>query len=147
LGRFDDARLCFEAALKLDPTYTKPLLNLGGMVKYEEGNEITKTLLSYEARHEKLSVENEINLQFALGKCYEDLGKFEKSMSRYIQANLLKRQQINYDTAPVLKNFDALKNALGAGAWTEEVGAGCPTDVPYLLSVCRDRAQHWLSKY
>ncbi|OUR75587.1 hypothetical protein A9Q83_17390 [Alphaproteobacteria bacterium 46_93_T64] len=133
LGRFDEARVCFEAALKLDPTYTKPLLNLGGMTKHTKENENTKTLLSYETRPKKLSVDNEINLQFALGKCHEDLGNFEESMSRYVKANSLKRQQLNYDMAPVLKNFSALKNTLVAGPWTEEVGVGCPSDVPVFI--------------
>lgn len=133
LGRFDEAKECFEKALKLDPNYTKPLLNIGGLQTYKTEDENTDRLLDYVAHPRKLTPDNELNLQFALGKCHEDLENFETSMSHYIKGNSLKWQQLKFDGAPALKKFEALKNALSEGPWLQETGIGCPSDVPVFI--------------
>jgi len=133
LGRMDEARNCFEAALKLDPTYTKALLNIGGMSKYKEDDESTKRILSYERHTYSLSSAKEMNLQFALGKCHEDLGNFKKSMSHYVKANSSKWDELKYDSAPTLAKFAELKKILSDGPWTGTEGIGCSSDAPVFI--------------
>lgn len=133
LGAFDDARKCFEAALKVDPTYTRPLLNLGGMKKYEKGDDLSKRLLSYENKMSEISASNEMSLQFALGKCHEDLENFEESMSHYIKANSLKWEELKYDGTVVFNKFKSLRQSLQPGPWTEEIGFGFQSDIPVFI--------------
>ena len=59
-----------------------------------------------------LGIDDEIELRFALGKAYEDLGSYERAFAQLLAGNALKRRQITYDEDQVL----------GAMIWQSQAG-------------------------
>jgi tetratricopeptide (TPR) repeat protein len=57
------------------------------------------------------SDQQNMNLAYGLGKAYEDLQEYEKSMTYIIEANRLKRKSVNFDNSVVKKAFDDIKDS------------------------------------
>ena len=97
IGRMNDAKHNLEICLKINPNYFLAHHRLSRIIKYTKDdphfNEMKKIL------HNNENVEN-INISiiyFALGKAYEDIGEFEKSIFHFKKGNEIKRQLIRYD--------------------------------------------------
>ena len=77
----------------------------------------TSTLIEALARDMgSLSEEDQIYLQFALGKVNADLGQHDRSFSHLIEGNALKRKQIVYDEVATLGQIKRMRELFTAEA-------------------------------
>lgn len=87
LGRFEDARACFEQALQTRPWDGGAHY---GLVSTQKMTTEDTTLLDSMLRWQgdsRLTPQDQIFFQYALGKTYDDLGKPDKAMAHFREAN------------------------------------------------------------
>jgi tetratricopeptide (TPR) repeat protein len=108
LGRLDAAQKAAERALELAPRKPRYYHTLGNIRGYGTGDACIVAMEELVRDVRCLSIDDRIELHFALAKAYEDLGKSESAFDQLLAANALKRQQIRYDEA---KSLGALNEA------------------------------------
>ncbi len=107
-GNFEQAKLFFDNCLKIQPGNTGADKSISLMTKYNKNNEHLKRMK--EKLNSKLSKENEMFLNFALGKAYEDCNDFTTSFVHYKKANDIKSTKIDFNINNEKKKFQNLKN-------------------------------------
>lgn len=95
LGRMDEAVACFKKSIAINPEYCKAYRNLVNVEKYTRQDAYIEKM---EALFSKESTDSpdKIDLGFALGKVFEDLGEYEKSFPYLLEGNRLKREEFTY---------------------------------------------------
>jgi hypothetical protein len=80
-----------------------------------------------------LTVHEQIELGFALGKAYADIGAHERAFRRLIDANALKRKQTFYDEGASLAGFERMKAAFTDALMRANEGLGDPSCAPVFI--------------
>jgi tetratricopeptide (TPR) repeat protein len=96
LGKMDDAIACYRKALSLKPDYAKAYRNLSLMVKYTGVDDDIQAMEYLYSKKKETSDTDRIDLGFALGKIFEDLGNYNRAFAYILEANRLKRKSYNY---------------------------------------------------
>jgi hypothetical protein len=82
---------------------------------------------------ESLYMEDRIELHFALGKAYEDLGKPEKTFDEWLAGNSLKRRQIAYDELGTLRQLESIREVFTPELIRARQDLGEPSPVPVFV--------------
>jgi tetratricopeptide (TPR) repeat protein len=109
LGRGEEARSAYERALQIAPTMAAAYLNLAAVSKFTLDD---PRLAAMEALHDRGDVSDptgRIQLDFALAKAYEDVGRYGRSFEYLLRGNRLHRARIHYDEADELRFFDRIE--------------------------------------
>jgi len=106
-GDFKKSQLYFEKCLKINPKNTAADKSISMMVKYNADNQHLKNM--EEKLKQPLQEENEMFLNFALGKAHEDCKNFKKSFLCYKRANHLKNEKVNFSIKNEKKLFKNIK--------------------------------------
>jgi len=102
LGYLEEALQVTEQAIRLAPrtaTYYRSLCELRRFIAGEP-HLATMEQMAEDAR--SLSLQEQIELRFALAKAYDDVGQYECSFRQLLEANALKRSQIEYQETEIL---------------------------------------------
>jgi len=91
LGRMDEAVTCFRKALNQKRNNTQAYKGLSILVKSTEADDVVRTMEDLYNQKEEISDADRIELGFALGKVFEDLGDYDKAFAFILEANQLKR--------------------------------------------------------
>jgi len=120
-GRLDEARRAYEAAVALAPkrgVYYRMLAETGRVAgdspHLRRMEELAKDLAA-------LPEADRMELHFALGTVYGDLGRPEEAFGHLLAGNRLKRGRIAYDEAKTLALFERIR-----AVFTPELLAGAP---------------------
>jgi tetratricopeptide (TPR) repeat protein len=133
LGRLEESRLAFEQAVVLAPRKAGCYWNLANSQRFTEDDlhlANMKELLRDEA---SLTVEERIDLHFALGKALADAGDREQSFHHLLRGNSLMRRQTDYDEAAALGRLDRIRNTFTAALMREKRGHGDPSATPVFI--------------
>jgi tetratricopeptide (TPR) repeat protein len=133
LGRLTEARNAYEKAIELTPG--KPVLHLAlaQLKRFAPGDADLAALEKLATELASLSVEDRMQLGFALGKAYRDLGDYERSLHHLLEANALKRQRIVYDEAARLGQLDRIREVFTSDLMREKRGLGNTSPVPVFI--------------
>tara|TARA_B100000780_G_C21096997_1_gene442490 strand:- start:186 stop:1775 length:1590 start_codon:yes stop_codon:yes gene_type:complete len=96
-GRFENAKYSFDEVLKINPDMHIVDRFISRFIKYKENNSHLISMLE-KIKKPNLNDESKINLNFALGKAYEDMKNFKKSFFYLEQANSLKNRMSKYNS-------------------------------------------------
>ena len=107
IGKFDDAKKIIKQILELDPNNAASHKLLSGFINYKDNQDHLKTMESL-LKTEHLDAGKKIDLHFALGKAYEDLGDFKSSFNSLKAANELKKEKVNYQILEDEKMFNSI---------------------------------------
>ena len=77
--------------------------------------------------------ESSIELAFALGKAYEDLGNYDKSMEYVIKAASLKRSSFDYSVSESKEQFDKIRTIFSRDFFSRHTGTGSPEQTPIFI--------------
>jgi tetratricopeptide (TPR) repeat protein len=98
LGKFDEAKSSFNEVLKIDPNMHIVDRMVSRFIKYSEDNPHLISMLE-KIKEPNLNDESKINLNFALGKAYEDLLDFKKSFFYLESGNKIKNKISKYNSS------------------------------------------------
>ena len=80
-----------------------------------------------------LGTEEQIDLHFALGKAFADVGDHQRSFEHLLRGNALKRQQITYDEEKTLQRLERIRGVFTAEVLHDKSGLGCPSAAPIFI--------------
>lgn len=95
-GDIKAAKDHLEAAIKASPDYIEAHHNLSALKKYQKDDLHITRLQSIAADPSKLTTDNQIRLEFVLGKAYSDMGDYDRAFSHYKNGNQKKRATFEY---------------------------------------------------
>ena len=72
-------------------------------------------------------------MHFALGKAYDDAGRYADAFQEWLEGNALKRQQTNYDEAAMLAELDQVRSTYTAEMIQKSQGTGHPSSRPVFI--------------
>ena len=133
LGRFDEAQRAYLKSLELDPKAIGALLNLADSKKFVPGDPHLATLETMVADLGALPEDEQMQVHFALGKAYADLGEQARSFQHYLKGNALKRRTIDYDERATAEFFDQIRAVFTPELIAARAGQGDPSRLPVFV--------------
>ena len=133
LGRLKDASAAMERALALSPRKAGYYRNLANAKRFAENDPHFAAMKELTQRLGSLNEEEQIDLHFALGKAYGDLGAHAQSFQHMLQGNALMRQRVSYDEANALGRFERMRKIFTADLMNEKKGLGEPSAVSVFI--------------
>ena len=110
LGNHEDSERRFRALTESFHFFTKPWLNIAIGKKFTESDPDLKAMLSI-SKQAALPSDQNMHLNFALGKALDDIKQFDRAFSFYKKGNNQYREQINFDAGTIGDSFDLIKQA------------------------------------
>jgi len=131
-GEIDQAIASFRKAIEFEPKAVGAYRALSKNKKFIEYDDDIKSMESLYA-NEGNSDKAIMNLAFGLGKAYEDLGQFDKSMDFILQGTRLKRASLDYSTTDAESFFGKIKKTFSAEFFSDRKGMGNPDETPIFI--------------
>jgi tetratricopeptide (TPR) repeat protein len=133
LGRFSEAAKSFEQAIGLAPANVYFRLAASGLKRFVAGDPRLAELEEMAKDSTSRPVRDQIELHFALGKAYDDMGRCAEAFGNWLAGNTLKRQQIGYDEAKTLEELDQVRSVYTSEFIQASQGTGYPSSVPIFI--------------
>ena len=131
-GEIEEAISAHRKALELNPEYAEAYRSLSKnriFTEYDDDMKAMESLLSKKG----ISGEDSIQIAFALGKAYEDLGNYDKSMEFVTKATGLKRSSYDYSIAESQEQFDRIKEVFSPDFFSNHRDSGEPDRAPLFI--------------
>jgi tetratricopeptide (TPR) repeat protein len=133
LGRLSEGRAALQDAARLSPHNVKYRRYLGEMLRCVAGDPHLATLERLAGESTSLSVDDRIELHFALAKAYEDAGWCEKAFRQWLDGNALRRRQLSYDESVTVGALDHAKSVFTAELFRGSQFTGHPSSLPVFI--------------
>ena len=133
LGRLDEAHSAIKRAIALAPKTARFYFNLTASYRLLRGDPHIRAMEAL-ARDKALLTEHEqVDLHFALGKAYTDIGDSERSFRYLLSGNALKRLQTLYDETAALGFLDRIRAAFSGDVMRDRQGRGDLSSLPVFI--------------
>jgi tetratricopeptide (TPR) repeat protein len=129
LGRLDEATIVLRRAVRLAPRQAGHYGRLAKVVTFCDGDPDLARAEALARAAASLPEEERIDLGFALGKAYADLGRDEEAWRAYADANALMRGRIAYDEPAALQLVARIGEAFTADLLADPPGDPAPGPV------------------
>jgi tetratricopeptide (TPR) repeat protein len=133
LGKKDDAIVCCRKALSLKPDHIQAFNRLSATMKYTEVDDIVRAMEDLYQTKEDLPNTDRIDLGFALGKVYEDIGDYDKTFDFISKANELKRRSFEYSIQKERDIFARIKQTFSPSFFSSHRGSGNQDRTPIFI--------------
>ncbi|MBV1700065.1 MAG: tetratricopeptide repeat protein, partial [Hyphomicrobiales bacterium] len=133
IGKFNEASNAFATAINLTPGKVRNFWNLVSSKRFTAADPHLIAMQKLAQNASSLSVDEQIELHFALGKALADLGEHQQAFNHILQGNALKRQQIVYDEATTLQRFERIRQVFTPDLLQEKRGLGDPSEIPIFI--------------
>jgi tetratricopeptide (TPR) repeat protein len=133
LGRSSEGRSTLKRAVRLAPGNTKHRRYLGELEPYTAGDPRLAGLEQLARDAAQLPVADRIELHFALGKAYDDIGRHAEAFRQWRDGNALKRQLVEYNEAATLSVLDRTRSVFTPDLMSARRKAGHPSSVPVFI--------------
>ncbi|WP_425081974.1 tetratricopeptide repeat-containing sulfotransferase family protein [Ruegeria arenilitoris] len=107
-GNFDAARSWFNKAAERDKARLNAQIALVRLDKVAEDNPDFQALVAALPGVDKLPPEQSVSYHYALGKCYEDLKRYDSAFEHFAKGAALKRSIIDFDADQIEETADDL---------------------------------------
>jgi tetratricopeptide (TPR) repeat protein len=147
-GKEEHALGAFDAALAINSAHPGALLSKGHVLKTmgEQEEAIRAYRASAKARPELgqvywslanlktfREVESQFHFNYALGKAYEDQGKYEEAFEYYMRGGALKRKNIKYDPVELVHQTNKMIEIFTEDFFAERADFGYADSAPILI--------------
>ena len=132
MGKLGEAEASFRRVLEVDPRNLGARLSLAQVTKAIPGEANLVALVEEECSG-TLSETKALPLNFALGKCYDDIKEYDLAFKHYQEGCRLKRKRIQYSAESndsLVENICKVFNSEMVG---QLHGGGCLSDVPIFV--------------
>ncbi|WP_299077755.1 tetratricopeptide repeat-containing sulfotransferase family protein [uncultured Ruegeria sp.] len=107
-GNFDSARHWFNKAAEEDKARLNAQIALVKLDRVTQDNPDFKALEAALPDADKMLPEQSVSYHYALGKCYEDLKRYETAFEHFAKGAAIKRSIIDYDADQIEETADNL---------------------------------------
>ena len=133
VGHIEEACRSFEKAIALAPNNARFYRSLVECKRIAADDPCVSAMEAMAEEMGTLSEEAQIELHFALGTAFAELGEPERSFPHLLKGNALKRRQIVYDEAAVLRNFERTRTMYAPEIMRDKQGLGDPSTIPLFV--------------
>jgi len=133
LGRSAEASEAFEKAIALAPRKAGFFWNLASVRRFSCDDRHFAAMLELAEHIDALDIEEQIDLHFALGKAFADVGDHKRSFEHLLRGNALKRQRVTYDEEKALQRLDRIRRVFTADMLRGKAGLGNPSSAPIFI--------------
>src|SRR5262249_15129356 len=133
VGRLDDARKAFIRALEVNPRALGAYSNVVDLEKFTPDNPLFVAMRQMIERAKEPEHERFTAMHFALGKAYEDMAEYEKSLHHYGIGARQKRSTLKYDEAEVFRFFDEIREVFSEDYFNNRPFEGKPSELPIFI--------------
>jgi tetratricopeptide (TPR) repeat protein len=133
LGRMDEARAMFAKALELQPEAIGAYSNIVDLENFSKDDTLFKAMIGILGKAKDPNEERYMALHFALGKAYEDMKDYPKSLEHYSVGARLKRAILKYDEAEVFGFFDSIRHTFNEEYFAKRPYEGISTSLPIFI--------------
>jgi tetratricopeptide (TPR) repeat protein len=128
----------FNQALPFTDSPSTVYFHLVQVKKVQELDATVRALLKEYENRTSLSIRKQISINFALGKCFDDLKEPDKAFPYFLEGCRLKRSTLNYDAVQHTRTFDQLIETVDADFIERFKGCGNDSTLPiFVLGVPR----------
>lgn len=132
-GELERAEELFQRALTLKPDNVSARIHLIQAKKVSKDDGNFAALLEEEKEAAKHSDNRTMSLHFALGKCYDDTGDYDKAFPHFLEGCKIKRSKLSYDPDAAARQFTELKQIFSKEFIGKLRGAGEPSALPIFV--------------
>ena len=132
-GKLEKSRLALENAVRLSPTSPGKYRVLTDAKRFRPGDPHLAMMEQLAQRMSSFSHEEQIELNFALAKAYEDLEDYDRSFQHLLEGNALKRRSIRYDQAATMDQLNRTKDVFTIELMDALRDVGDPSTAPIFI--------------
>ena len=132
-GKLEESRLALENAVRLSPTSPGKYRVLTDAKRFRPGDPHLAMMEQLAQRMSSFSHEEQIELNFALAKAYEDLEDYDRSFQHLLEGNALKRRSIRYDQAATMDQLNRTKDVFTIELMDALRDVGDPSTAPIFI--------------
>ena len=132
MGEIDNAIESLRKAIEINPQHAEAYRFLSNNKKFEKYDADMRAMEALYL-NQKLPAEQKMKLAFGLGKAYEDIGNYEKSMESVLQATQLKRASIDYSLSDTTEMFSQIKHTFSPEFFSAHQDTGCQDQTPIFI--------------
>lgn len=107
-GNMAEAGEMFQKALELKPDFADPLFNLAHIRKYQNTDDADVQRIRAFLNRPGISPDSQEHLDFALGKIFDDCGRYAEAFDCFQRANQIRNRRVAYDARLVTRMTDGL---------------------------------------
>jgi tetratricopeptide (TPR) repeat protein len=133
LGKVDEAIGAFETAIASAPRSTRAYLSLVQCRRLSATDRHFIAMTELAQQMASLTAADQINLHFALGKAFADIGDAEASFRHFLQGNALQRSNIRYDEGKSLGLLERIRSVFTKELMAQKSFLGDPSSVPIFI--------------
>ena len=133
LGRTDAARRSLEAAVALAPRRGEYYRSLSEVMRFAAGDPHLAAMEQLAANPASMDASDRVELHFALGKAYADLGRDEASFEQFQAGCRAMRRHVSYDEAGTLTMFTRMAAVFTPQLMRAKARLGHPSDAPIFI--------------
>lgn len=133
VGRLSEARESFEQAVRLVPDNARYRRGVSIITRFVPGDPRVTEMEQLTKCAASRSIEDRIELHFALGKAYDDIGRHAEAFGHWLDGNALKRLQIEYDETATLDELDRVGSIYTAELFQASQNLGHQTSLPVFI--------------
>ncbi|ORU94574.1 MAG: hypothetical protein A6F70_09240 [Cycloclasticus sp. symbiont of Bathymodiolus heckerae] len=132
-GHLQRAEELFNQSLSLGDDKLSARFNLIQIKKTAEIDENVKALLAEHDKNETLSIRKRTSLNYALGKCFDDLKDHDRAFPYFLEGSQLKRSTLNYDATSNAAVFDQIIEIINPDFIEKLKGHSNSSDAPIFI--------------
>ncbi len=131
-GRHDEAIVEFEKALAIKPGLVSPYNGIAAAKKVRPDDDLILRIEKI-LREENFFSDEKSTLYFALGKCFDDIGEFDKAFHHFRIANDISRKSSAFDFAAFTEKIDRLIKVFSPAFFAERRAFGSESERPVFI--------------
>jgi len=132
-GNIDESRALLEKVLELKPDHTAALRTYGNDHKYQYGDSVFVNLNREAAKITTMSDVEQMQLHYALGKAFDDVGELDTAFSHYAVGGAKKRKQDPYKEQTSGRMFGLMQKIVNK-EWIDLTNQpGCESETPVFI--------------
>ncbi len=132
IGRQEQAIDRYRRCVQNYPAFGEAWWSLANLKTFRFNDDEVATLEAH-ADDQKLSDEARVNINFALGKAYEDAGRYAEAFYRYDLGNKTRRPHENYDPVQTEASHDRLIDVISTELIEEKSDAAVQNNDPIFI--------------
>ncbi len=133
LGQLAEARQSFAAAIAIAPRRGRFYRHLSECKTFTSEDPSFKAMEELARDPAPLETDDRLNLHFALGKAFADIGRHDRAFEHLAAGNALKRQSIVYDEASKQALVERIRAVFTPELMRAKQGLGDPSEIPVFI--------------